>query len=331
MGGNIFPGTGDIRKEYIKPTLEKYFEEMKTIFPDKKEIFNLEHFIIVGSAGKKDLSGDIDLAIDKKFISQDFSDKSIGLWGLDIDKVKEDFNKYKKRARTATDKELETRALLKNIAEKINNSISFIHTDVNKTGLGSMFSAFHQITTDNVQLGLEVQIDWLVGDIEWLKFSYYSNSYKKNIKGLHRTQLLISAFQLVNATFSHTRGVTDKSTKEVVARTPDEALKYLSDRLGIDISKEKASDYFSLHELLKKLSSENYNKLLNIYFNILSHTRADIPFDMQEDWKQMYIEHRYETKFLPPESDLYAYVYGGISMVENFRTFINKYKKEVIK
>ena len=37
-GGNVFAGqTASIPREFIEPTLEKYREELKRLFPQKKE------------------------------------------------------------------------------------------------------------------------------------------------------------------------------------------------------------------------------------------------------------------------------------------------------
>ena len=44
-GGNVFAGkTISIKLENIKPTLDRYFTELKRIFPKKANIFNEQHF-----------------------------------------------------------------------------------------------------------------------------------------------------------------------------------------------------------------------------------------------------------------------------------------------
>jgi hypothetical protein len=195
--------------------------------------------------------------------------------------------------------------LLKNIAQKINDTATTLHTEVKKTGTGNMFAYFPQYNEDKEMLDIGVQIDWMVGDLDWLEFSYYSDKYEGNVKGLHRTQLLVSLFQLINATFSHTKGVVDKDTKEVVAKKPKEALDYLNRKLGFKLDQRTVNDYFKLIEYVKKhLSKKQYDELLHIYFTILSHTRADIPYNLQDDWKRLNKKYHYQTKFLPPDSKL---------------------------
>ena len=62
-GGNVWDNSAPIKREYIKPTLAKFKEEFSRIFPIASKYF--EQVSTLGSVGKKDLSGDIDLAIDE--------------------------------------------------------------------------------------------------------------------------------------------------------------------------------------------------------------------------------------------------------------------------
>ena len=67
MGGNIFKDYANpIPRENIRPTLKKYIEHLSYIFPEKSHVF--ENFHPVGSVGKKQVSGDMDLAIDFKHL-----------------------------------------------------------------------------------------------------------------------------------------------------------------------------------------------------------------------------------------------------------------------
>ena len=63
MGGNIFKDSASpIKREDIRPTYVEYIKHLGGIFPNKAEVF--KGFTLVGSAGRKDISGDLDLAID---------------------------------------------------------------------------------------------------------------------------------------------------------------------------------------------------------------------------------------------------------------------------
>lgn len=67
MGGNVFADkTSGIKRDHISSTLTAYFTELSKLFPKKSKIFNIEHFIPLGSVGKKAVSGDIDLGVDIK-------------------------------------------------------------------------------------------------------------------------------------------------------------------------------------------------------------------------------------------------------------------------
>lgn len=309
MGGNVFAGKAtSIKREYIDPTLTQYFEELKRLFPKKADIFNTQHFIPLGSVGKKSVSGDIDLGVDMQYII-DLNDvyKSVDDWNLVAADFEDEFALLKKRARTATDNQLRSKALLKLIAMYINDFANDITCNEEKVGPGTMFSLFPQYTEKNIKLADGVQIDWMAGDIEWLKFSYYSSAYPEdsNVKGLHRTQLMLSAFQVANLSFGHTDGVKDKETREIVATTPAEALAVLSERLGFTVTQEDAENYYTLYTLLaENMDPDQKHRLLCTYFKILDSTRVDIPDNLTYHWLNYKDELGLTGKFLPETSKL---------------------------
>jgi hypothetical protein len=116
---------------------------------------------------------------------------------------------------------------------------------------------------------------------------------------------MLSAFQVAGLSFNHVTGVKDKDTGKVIAHDPDQALTILGQRLGFKISQADAEDYYRLHALLKeKMKTADYNTLLNVYFKILDSTRADIPDDMQDEWRQRKDLLGLTGKFLPDNSAL---------------------------
>ena len=63
-GGHVFDGGSDpIKKEYIKGTLDKFIKEFVRVCPKAKNHF--ENPQTLGAVGKKDVSGDIDIAMDE--------------------------------------------------------------------------------------------------------------------------------------------------------------------------------------------------------------------------------------------------------------------------
>lgn len=308
-GGNVFKGkTAPIKKEHIAPTLEKYFEELKRLFPQKAAIFNDKKFSALGSVGKKDMSGDIDLGIDAKhLLDKNISDKAIQAWNLDPAVVKTEFEALKKRAKTASDSQLMMKAFLKVLCKYINENAPNLHTDEKKVTPGNIFGFYPQFDEKGRKLPIGVQLDWMVGDLRWLKFSYYSAAYPKgsNVKGLHRTQLLLSAFQQANLSFNHVSGVKDKATGETIATDPKTALAVLSDRINVKLTPSVVNDYYKLHNLLKsKMSKIDYDGMIDIYFKILDSTRADIPDDLQDEWRKRKNSLGLTGKFLPDNSRL---------------------------
>lgn len=309
MGGNVFAGrTAGISIENIEPTLSAYFEELKRLFPKKSKIFDQHHFIPLGSVGKKVVSGDIDLGVNATdIIDNEMTDSSIEEWGIDPIDVKAEFESLKKRARTATLEQLRMKAFLKMLTLYINSHAPNLYCDEKKVTTGNIFGLYPQINKQEQKVGIGVQIDWMVGDLNWLKFSYYSAAYppSSNVKGLHRTQLLLSAFQVAKLSFDHISGVKDKETKQIVATNPAEALNILNQRLNVKITIADADDYYKLHNLLEsKMNIEQYNEMINIYFKILDSTRVDIPDNLQNQWRTKQAILGLTGKFLPDTSKL---------------------------
>lgn len=308
-GGNVFAGkTTAIKLEHIKPTLTAYFAELKSIFPKKAGIFSQQHFIPLGSVGKKALSGDIDLGVSaSELLDQEMSDQAISAWGIDPKDVAAEAVILQKRARSSTPEQLRMKAFNKCLVRYINAHAPSLHCDEKNVTNGNLYGLFPQINEQGDPVGSGVQIDWMIGDLNWLKFSYHSAAYPEgsNVKGLHRTQLMLSAFQVAGLSFNHVNGVKDKSTGEVIASDPDQALKILGDRLGFKISQADAEDYYKLHKLFQaKMRPEEYSTLLNIYFKILDSTRADIPDDLQDEWRKRQDSLGLTGKFLPDNSAL---------------------------
>lgn len=300
MGGNVFGTTASIKKENIKPTLLEFFRQFKKIFPKAEPFFR--EMKTLGSVGKKDVSGDIDLALsDKSF-------DNVEDWGLDRNHIMKLFEAFKKRARTSTDDQIMKRAVLVAIAEKIDNSDTSIAVDVKGAGSGALFLSFPQFDTAGNQLEENVQIDINVGDVDWLEFAYYSNTYSGNVKGLHRTQLLVSLFSNKGYTFSHNYGVKSRESQEIVANNPQQAIEVLNKEYGLNLDKETVGDYFKLMEALEGgLSPEDLNRVYDIYLKILDSTRADIPEDLQSYWIENQDRLDLKGKFLPDNSNLIKY------------------------
>ena len=300
MGGNVFGNTAPIKKEDIKPTLKEFLRQFKTIFSKAEPHFSTMKTL--GSVGKKDISGDIDLAM----AGSSFDD--VDDWGLDRDHIMKLFEGFKKRARTSTDDQLMKRAVVVAIAEKINNANTEIIADMKGSGAGTLFLLFPQYTEAGDTAGDNVQIDINIGDVDWLEFAYYSATYEGNVKGLHRTQLLVSLFSHKGYTFSHNYGVKSKETQEIVANTPDQAIALLNELYGTNLDKSTLSDYFKLIDALKnELSEQDLHAVYDTYLKILYSTRADIPEDLQQYWIDNQDRLQLKGKFLPDDSKLIPY------------------------
>lgn len=305
-GGNVFGTTSPIKKEYIEPTLIEFNEELSRIYP--KVDFN---FSTLGSVGKKDESGDIDLGMSvDQFLTKD-GEPLLSNWNIDPAEFEALYNNIRKKARTASESQSKLRAMLELIAANLEKNSEFINTDVKAAGGGSIFCTFPQFSENNVQVeDKTVQIDINVGNIDWLNFSYYSNTYKDNVKGLHRTQLMLSMFNVLGMVFNHASGVKIKDTGEVVATNPQEAINVLNKSYNINLTQDILNDYFELMNYLKEyLPKDKLDAILDVYIKILDRTapKADIPFDIQDYWIENQDRLGLTGKYLPDNSNLIKY------------------------
>lgn len=295
MGGNVFGTTSGIKKEYIQSTLNGFIDELCRIFPYQEEY--LKGYKVLGSAGKKEVSGDIDLAL-----SNDLMDNS-DAWGLRPMRVLEYYEKFRKRARTATHEQLMKRAFIVSIADKIEADSELIGVDTKGSGSGSLFCTFPQLNENGDQIGMNVQIDINFGDLDWLEFAYYSDVYEGNVKGLHRTQLMLSLFTYKGYTFSHNYGVKNKDTQKIVASNPEQAIKLLFDEYNIRFDRDILSNFFKLYEVVKNDIKES-NEIFDIYLKILDSTRCDVPYPLHQYWRDNQERLGLTGKFLPDDSKL---------------------------
>lgn len=308
-GGNVFGTTASIRKENIESTLEKFSESLGRIFPKKASTFTA--FEKLGSAGKKDISGDIDLSYPAENLIKDGKPDLEG-WGLDPNDYQQRFELIRKKVRTASEAQSMLRTMLEMIVKKINESSEEMQSDEKSAGSGSIFCAYPQYNEAGEKLNDTAQIDINVGNPEWLRFSYYSNIYKGVVKGLHRTQLMLAMFTNKGKMFKHESGVLDKATREVEATNPTEALALLNKLYGFEptLTRDIINDYFELSDFLKKnLSPEEFKELMKIYLRILDFTGpiADIPEDLQQFWIDNQDEFQLKGKYLPQSSNLFKY------------------------
>jgi len=303
-GGNVFGTTAPIKREYIQPTLDKFTKELKRIFP--KVTFSFES---LGSVGKKAESGDIDLGFSANNIISNDGTPLFDKWGISPQEFQATYDQIRKRSKTATEAQSKLRAMLQLIATKIENESETIGTDTKASGSGSIYCAFPQHDESGNTIGdKSVQIDINVGNLDWLKFSYYSNTYKDNVKGLHRTQLMLSMFQALGLSFTHATGVKSKETGETIATNPGEAIQALNDGYGIELTSDVVNDYFELMGYIKKnIPKDKFNQILDIYLKILDSTRADIPYDLQQYWIKNQDRLDLKGKFLPDDSKLTQY------------------------
>jgi len=145
MGGAAM-SADRINKEYIKPTLDKYVQLVLNKIPHNK-------FVVLGSAGKKTTSGDIDLGFDTQ---------------LSMDEV------------SAKLEEL-------GVMHKIGKGFDQIWTSFDQ------YDASGQIVTNEQGRPLTVQIDLMFGDPDWLEFAYWAPGSDETSYSAHHRSALLAA------------------------------------------------------------------------------------------------------------------------------------------
>lgn len=298
MGGNIFNFSQPIQKEYIESTINMFKFELEQIFPN----INFK-FYYLGSAFKKDISNDIDLALSEEFIIDENENIKYDDWGINKNIFEKMYLIARKRAKTATEKQTKIHVFTKIIADKLNEN--FISVNKNKSVSGSLFCCYPQYNNFNNISNGYVQIDINIGNIDWLLFSYYSEIYTGNIKGLHRTQLIVSIFANKKRTFRHGSGIFNLETNEYEAKTPNDAILLLNNLYNFNISLPILNNFYTFHEYLKQNISEIelYN-IYDIYLKILDSTRTDIPDIIQPYYIHNKKRLHLSGKFLPESSNL---------------------------
>ena len=188
-----------------------------------------------------------------------------------------------KRARTATPAQVELRAFLYELAKHIGLNSELIKTDLKKVRPGQMFSLFPQITDSGQQLQAGVQIDWMMGNRNWLKFSYFSPHVQESqpmLKGLHRTQLILAMFGAKDHSFKHVGGVYNKVTGQKVAHSPQEAVELLEKLYRAPITSEILESFNGIYDwLMTNVTEMDRNAAFDSYLRILDRTNGNKEID----------------------------------------------------
>lgn len=311
MGGNVFDNTSEIRKKYLSPTIDSFQKELSRLFP---EIYF--KFIRLGSVGKKKFSNDIDLGFSVKKLIKN-GNLQFSKWNIKEADFNIEYSNIRSKSKTASSRQSALRAMLNLISDYINKNSEIIICNNKGTISGTLFFVVDQKDKDNKSINKTVQIDLNIGSIPWLKFSYYSKSYKDNVKGLHRTQLIISLFNYKGYIFKHDIGIIDRKTRENVASTPKKALTFLNKLYGSNLNKLDIQDYYKIFgEFYLELPKADFWSVIDIFLKILDSTRVDIPNHLQQYWLLQKDQLNLTGKFLPQNSKLCQGVQVETELVE---------------
>lgn len=286
-GGNVFKNTEydtqNIDKDNIAPTIKKFIEDLGKIFPNKKSTFNSLNDTSnwLGSTGRKPQSGDVDLAYSSEYF---FKNGKIDIegWGADTNEYNNLYEKFKKSSRTATDEQVQIRALLDTVVNKINNTGGDLFASNKATNGGTIHFSYPQYALTGEKLDLRTQLDLDSGDMDWLKFRYNSELPEDNpqIKGLHRGQLMLAMFAVLGYTFKSGKGFIRKETGEIIADKPQGALETFNQEYQPPqpLTLEIINNYDKLMDYIKNnLKIEDQSKILDLFKEALKRAGAYTP------------------------------------------------------
>jgi hypothetical protein len=286
-GGNVFSNTEydsqDILLANIEPTIKKFVEDLSKLFPNKRasfaELTNKSNWL--GSTGNKPQSGDVDLAYSSEHF---FKDGQIDIkgWGVDQNEYTQLYEKFKKASRTASEEQIQIRALLELIINKINTAGGDMFASNKATNGGTIHFSFPQYTSTGEKLDSRAQLDLDSGDMDWLKFRYNSELPKDNpnIKGLHRGQLMLAMFAALGYTFKNGKGFIRKETGEIIADKPQGALEIFNKEYNPKqpLTLEIINNYNKLMAYIKaNLKPEDQTKTLDMFKEAVRRAGAYVP------------------------------------------------------
>jgi hypothetical protein len=303
-GGNVFGSTPSIKKEYISSTIFKFSKELNQLYPKVKFDFKL-----LGSAGKKEESGDIDLALNVDHFLTKEGKPLLNVWNINSDSYNKLYEAIRKRAKNAPETQSKIRAIIELISEDINRRSKSIQTNPKASIKGSLFCYFNQYNEKGENLNQKVQIDINIGNLDWLGFSYHSSSYKNNIKGLHRNQFISALFNGLGMLLDRSYGVKSKEGK-ILTTSPQGVIDLLNKGYNLKITRDILDDYHKLTEYVKNnVSEDRFKTILDTYLRYLDKAppKADIPGEFQDYWIKNRGRLNLKGTYIPDNSNLAKY------------------------
>lgn len=304
-GGNVFGNTSSIRKENVAPTIQNFSKELNRIYPKIK--FN---FSTLGSAGKKDESGDLDLALSLDHFLNKKGEPLLSDWEIDPNEFEKTYQNIRNKVRSSSEAQSRVRAMIEIISKNLSKESSLITTDPKSASKGTLFCSFPQFNQKGEKLPNIIQIDINIGNLDWLNFSFHSAAYKDNVKGLHRNQLISALFKILGLSFDRTQGVKQKEDGKIIANDSKGVINLINKGFNYNINQNILDDYFKLIDYIKSNSSkEEYFKILDIFLQNLDRQapKTDIPLDLQQYWIENRKRLNLKGTYIPDNSNLAKY------------------------
>lgn len=264
-----------IYKDNIESTI-KYFLRQFNKYTKINIDFNT--IKILGSAGKKDYSGDIDISIPKEIsrqlvqylINELYNNKKKDFFLNNVEKKHAGIDENKKNAIAAL-----------NFGRSIGSPFNFnkenrgikLLTTVNEFDFedgmpGLVPFVVDQIGSNGEFLNKKVQLDLNFGNNEWMSFAYFyepeESPDNRPIKGLHRNAILASLIHFLGGEWGFQKGFKKTKKDKQFSEKKTDLIAFINNKIKLNIEEKDLNSYSSILKIVKKLNKNEREEVFNI-------------------------------------------------------------------
>ena len=263
-----------IYKDNIESTT-KYF--LKQFNKYTKINIDFNSIKILGSAGKKDYSGDIDISIPKEIsrqlvqylITELYSNKKKDFFLNNVEKKNPGIDENRKNAIAALNFGRSVGSPFN--FDKKNRGIKLL-TTVNEFDFedgmpGLVPFVVDQIDKNGKFLNKKAQLDLNFGNNEWMSFAYFyepeESPDNRPIKGLHRNAILASLIQSYGGEWGFQKGFK-KIKNSAFSEEKTDLIAFLKDKIKLNIEEKDLNSYSSILNIIKQLNKNKRKQIFDI-------------------------------------------------------------------
>lgn len=268
-------GAESIYKNNIESTVIYFLEKFKQYTGIN---INIDSVKILGSAGKKDYSGDIDISIPKEIsrqlvqylINELYNNKKKDFFLNNIEKKYPGIEENKKNAIAAL-----------NFGKSVGSPFNFdkeqhgikLLTTINdfdfEDGMPGLIPfVVDQIDSNGKFLNKRVQLDLNFGDNDWMSFAYFyepeESPDNRPIKGLHRNAILASLIHFLGGEWGFQKGFKKSKKDSSFNEQKTDLIAFINDKIKLNIEEKDLNSYSSILKIVKQLDKNKRKKIFDI-------------------------------------------------------------------